>query len=307
VERFTKDFVQLAARRLAKETKGKEASRVMEYLFDYQRTRVDDDFGEQSGSSRLRPFSFDGHGLAAFVAEESAASARRGGGGNSRRRPGDSALDVRAALARLAAEPLPLIRAARATDIDDGAWSGGNYCLDLRDTLNCLVEDTVDSIIMEKFGEPSKRIFRLLLSARYLESKEISSMVLVAEKEVRQRLFALFSAGFLKLQEVPKRSDHSPQTTFYVWGINQTSLSIRLSDNVHKSILNMRLRRESEWRAHEELIERHQRRLITSERDKKKFLKLGGMLRRLDAAVLQLDDTNMLLVDFDSVLAIRPK
>lgn len=78
---------------------------------------------------------------------------------------------------------------------------------------------SLDSVVQEQHGDVAVRLFRMLREKGFLEQQHASQLALVNEKTCRQHLYALYRSKYITLQEVPKRSDHAPATTIYLYGV----------------------------------------------------------------------------------------
>ncbi|KAK9685552.1 RNA polymerase III subunit C82, partial [Basidiobolus ranarum] len=95
--------------------------------------------------------------------------------------------------------------------------SAGQYKINLTNGANALKTRLVESVIKEKYGSISHRIFRILSNRQKLDEKQISKIALVPGKVAREKLHQLAMAGLVELQEVPKSMDRVPSRTYYLW------------------------------------------------------------------------------------------
>ena len=87
---------------------------------------------------------------------------------------------------------------------------------------------------------------------------------MLGKKEVLQCVLRMFRAGFVKLQEVPKRTDHTPQSTFYLYTVDIKRLLTKISNDMHTCILNLRHKRMALMQ--DPLIDKQARRLLSPAR-----------------------------------------
>lgn len=105
--------------------------------------------------------------------------------------------------------------------------------------------------MQKRFGAPAARIIRLLLHDKRLEEKQVGELALLPAKEARIVLYKLLAAHFIELQEVPRKSDHNPQFTFFLWSVNQEQMFETIVQNLHKGLMNMLIRSQVELAHHE--------------------------------------------------------
>jgi hypothetical protein len=167
------------------------------------------------------------------------------------------------------------------------------YRLSWKNVLKRMRRNIIEDIVKARFGAKHFRIFCLLLDSTYLEEKQISHAVLLDPKETRQALYDLFRGGFLKMQEVPKKSDYNPQTTLYLWNVPIDQVVKTNRERTHEIILNLRITRALVYENNWDLIDRVQRNNLDDEekRAKEKYEKVKKKLTALLVAVQRLDNT----------------
>ncbi|XP_064802510.1 DNA-directed RNA polymerase III subunit RPC3-like isoform X2 [Oncorhynchus masou masou] len=88
-----------------------------------------------------------------------------------------------------------------------GDSGGGMYVVNLQRALANLARATLESVVQERFGSRSARIFRLLLRKRHLEQKQVDDFAMIPAKEAKDMLYTLLSENLVQLQasagEVP--------------------------------------------------------------------------------------------------------
>uniref|UniRef100_A0A3B5MZS0 DNA-directed RNA polymerase III subunit RPC3 n=1 Tax=Xiphophorus couchianus TaxID=32473 RepID=A0A3B5MZS0_9TELE len=81
-----------------------------------------------------------------------------------------------------------------------GESGGGMFVVNLHRALANLARATVESIVQERFGSRSARIFRLLLRKRHLEQKQVEDFAMIPAKEAKDMLYTLLSHNLVQLQ-----------------------------------------------------------------------------------------------------------
>uniref|UniRef100_A0AAY5EYX9 DNA-directed RNA polymerase III subunit RPC3 n=1 Tax=Electrophorus electricus TaxID=8005 RepID=A0AAY5EYX9_ELEEL len=140
-----------------------------------------------------------------------------------------------------------------------GDSGGGMYVVNLHRALANLARATLESVVQERFGSRSARIFRLLLRKRHLEQKQVEDFAMIPAKEAKDMLYTLLSENLVQLQEIPKTPDHAPSRTFYLYTVNQLPTARLLLQNCYKAVGNLIDRRLFETKENKRHLEKSQR------------------------------------------------
>ncbi|XP_026172349.1 DNA-directed RNA polymerase III subunit RPC3 [Mastacembelus armatus] len=140
-----------------------------------------------------------------------------------------------------------------------GESGGGMYVVNLHKALSNLARATLESVVQERFGSRSARIFRLLLRKRHLEQKQVEDFAMIPAKEAKDMLYTLLSQNLVQLQEIPKTPDYAPSRTFYLYTVNQLPTARMLLQNCYKTVANLIERRLFETKESKRLLEKSQR------------------------------------------------
>lgn len=140
-----------------------------------------------------------------------------------------------------------------------GESGGGMFVVNLHRALTNLARATLESVVQERFGSRSARIFRLLLRTRHLEQKQVEDFAMIPAKEAKDMLYTLLSENLVQLQEVPKTPDYAPSRTFYLYTVNQLPTARMLLQNCYKTVGNLIERRLFETKENKRLLEKSQR------------------------------------------------
>ncbi|XP_043542590.1 DNA-directed RNA polymerase III subunit RPC3 [Chiloscyllium plagiosum] len=130
---------------------------------------------------------------------------------------------------------------------------------DLHRALASLARATVESVVQERFGSRSARIFRLLLRKRHLEQKQVEDFAMIPAKEAKGMMYRMLSENYISLQEIPKTPDHAPSRTFYLYTVNLLPTARMILQRCYKTVVNLINRREYETRENKRLLEKSQR------------------------------------------------
>ncbi|KAL6489578.1 hypothetical protein MHYP_G00033190 [Metynnis hypsauchen] len=140
-----------------------------------------------------------------------------------------------------------------------GDSGGGMYVVNLHRALANLARVTLESVVQERFGSRSARIFRLLLRKRHLEQKQVEDFAMIPAKEAKDMLYTLLSENLVQLQEIPKTPDYAPSRTFYLYTVNQLPTARLLLQNCYKAVGNLIERRLFETKENKRHLEKSQR------------------------------------------------
>lgn len=206
-----------------------------------------------------------------------------------------------------------------------GESGGGMYVVNLHRALANLARATLESVVQERFGSRSARIFRLLLRKRHLEQKQVEDFAMIPAKEAKDMLYTLLSQNLVQLQEIPKTPDYAPSRTFYLYTVNQLPTARMLLQDCYKTVANLIERRLFETKESKRLLEKSQRieailaslqasgaepeqlteveEMITAP-EKQQLEALQLHINKLDSAENQVDETIFLLESYISSTSI---
>ena len=98
----------------------------------------------------------------------------------------------------------------------------------------------------DRYGCAAARLVDLLLERGSLDEKTACEMAMMPTREGRETLYALTAAGVLAVQEVPKRPDHLPLYTYFLFRADFSTLLSAAVEEAHTHLINLRLRRRLE-------------------------------------------------------------
>ena len=110
---------------------------------------------------------------------------------------------------------------------DSGGGAVQRYRANLDDSSSGVIAgikiQTLFQIVRSKYGMVARRVFSMLLEKESLESKTLGERAMRKDKDVRHVLYAMHADGFVNLQDVPRRPDRNPQSTYYLWTVDRKS------------------------------------------------------------------------------------
>lgn len=203
-----------------------------------------------------------------------------------------------------------------------GERGGGMYCINMQKCIDALCQNTIESVVQERFGSRCFRIFRLLLLKQHMEQKQIGELAMISSKDAKEFLYKLFAERFIAMQEIPRTSDYAPSRTFYLFSVELPQLSRMLIEKSYQALGNLMARRQTEVQENRRLVEKEERLeatinslkaqhgedtsaeaieelrelIIPAEREQLKKLKLS--LAKLEQSEIQVDETIFILSQY---------
>lgn len=155
--------------------------------------------------------------------------------------------------ARKAAQELQRCRSLNLVQVTGG---GRTFSLYPKCLVAYLQRKIAEEFVFERYGEKSTRIFRLLLDKGQLDQKLVSELALIPMKHVRAMLYRMMQDGVVKLQEIAKRADRTPQNTYFMWSVDLPSTYFAIVEFVHRSLYNLTLRKQRGTNNNEDVVKR---------------------------------------------------
>jgi len=113
------------------------------------------------------------------------------------------------------------------------------YCINYPGMLHSMKRLYIESVIVEKYGVRSLRIFRLISFKKNLEMQQVADLAMMTLKEARERLYTMLHDNMLHLQEISKTTNHLPTSTFYFFSVRHDKLSTVICKDVYQAMYNM--------------------------------------------------------------------
>lgn len=183
------------------------------------------------------------------------------------------------------------------------------FMIDKPKIIAAVKQKMVESIVRDKFGPDSLRIFRLLIMKKLLEQKQVSELAMTPIKDTRDCLYKMLSSNIVHLQEVPRTSEHIPSKTFYLWAVRLPQVENILLMDMYKAYRNLHFRVAHNRSTHADLIaKKEEEDRITQERgeinkaysritdaDEATLAELTTIEERLELAMSHLDESILTL------------
>jgi len=182
------------------------------------------------------------------------------------------------------------------------------FAVNHKSILDHVKQKLVESVVLDKFGPDSLRIFRLLIMKNMLEQKQVSELAMTPIKDTRDCLYKMLQHNYVYLQEVPRTNEHNPSKTFYLWTVRMHQVRTTLLGDMYKAIRNMRFRLAHTLQTHADLFaKRDEEERIQqdtpkysrlTDADHELLAELASIEERLDVSVLHIDESIMTLEDY---------
>ena len=148
-------------------------------------------------------------------------------------------------------------------------------------------------VVDEETGKTTTRLCKVLAAKHYLEQNNLSELALLSPKDTRERLYQLFRDGLVTVREVPKRPDHNPNATFYLWNFDKQRVMNLILERLYKGIYNCKVRKTKEMKNNESILNTRVTR-IKGEIELSRHNKAREILDRLDLVLTKTDETLMI-------------
>ena len=96
------------------------------------------------------------------------------------------------------------------------------------------------------------RVWSLLLESKQLEQKAVADTAMLPKEDSRRLLYAMLRAGLLRLQDVPRSTDHAPSRTFYTWRASPDAALAHLAADMLQGAGNLYMRLAHEARENQQ-------------------------------------------------------
>ncbi|PVD20106.1 hypothetical protein C0Q70_20600 [Pomacea canaliculata] len=136
---------------------------------------------------------------------------------------------------------------------------GGMYVVNIFQALQALCKAHIESVVLERFGSKSLRIFRVILLKKQVEQSQIETCAMIPSKEAKELLYKMFEEGFVTITELAKTPDHAPSRTFYLFTVDIRQVARMLKEKCFKAIRNAIVKRNLEIMEHKRLLDKQER------------------------------------------------
>ena len=216
-------------------------------------------------------------------------------------RAGGASANLTAALTEMSQFVYPAV--IEEVEQGQGHSEGGKFEVTTRQLLTYLKGRIVHQVVKDHFGDVGARICSILEARGHLEGDAVAENAMVPAKDAREMLHSLYKANYISMLYLQQSKQHNPANAMYLWCVEKKRLHHTIQKNVTKALVNLRLRRQHEVEEGKDWIERAKLAGDTDENDsaidKINYNKFCRGLERIDNASLQLDETLMIMKDFE--------
>lgn len=168
-----------------------------------------------------------------------------------------------------------------------------------------LIQIELENLFAARFGPLANRIIRILHARGKLDEKQVGTVGLIRQKDLRAKLTAMQEAGFVDTQEVPRDNSRQPSRTIYLWFFDQDRCRELLLNDTYKIMSRLLQRVKVEKEKVHSVIEKSERTDVRGHEDeylskaeKEALAEFREKEERLLAQVGRLDDLVALMRDF---------
>lgn len=186
-----------------------------------------------------------------------------------------------------------------------GTRSMGEWQVDYSALSQTLRQLEIESMVQQKFGDLAPRLLRIVKDKIKVDEKQLSTIALLKQKDIRHVLTSLHEVGALDLQEVPKRLDRQPSMTYFLWFHNPARAVSCMAQDLCKGLARIHQRLQFELQNRKRLLDKSQR---TDVRNKEsEYLSKGELAElrkirlveeKLLAQSARLENSYSILIDF---------
>ena len=135
----------------------------------------------------------------------------------------------------------------------------GQWSVDHARLIKLLGQAELEKIINARFGPVATRLVRILHKKGKLEEKQIGSLGLIQQKDLRYTLSSMQDSAYVEVQEIPRDTTRQANKTMYLWTYDQDRCQNVVLDQIYKTMSRLLQRYELEKHAVSGLLEKSQR------------------------------------------------
>lgn len=143
-----------------------------------------------------------------------------------------------------------------------------NWTVKFHDITRALVQFELESVITSRFGPLATRVVRMLHDKGKLDEKQLSSIGLIRQKELRLVLTQMQEAGFVDTQEIPRDTSRQPSRTIYLWFYDYDRCRTLVLEDTYKSMTRLLQRAKVEQERVQSVLDKAERTDVQGQEDK---------------------------------------
>ncbi|KAK2624258.1 hypothetical protein QTJ16_006208 [Diplocarpon rosae] len=112
----------------------------------------------------------------------------------------------------------------------------GEWTVDFDRIIALLQESEIDNMLLENFGTFGHRLARILRKFGKLDEKQLPTLALMKQKDVRTKMAEMQMAGMVDVQEVPRDAarNSNPGRTIFLWFFDGQRVASVMLENTYK-------------------------------------------------------------------------
>lgn len=183
----------------------------------------------------------------------------------------------------------------------EGHATSGKFSVSTQKLVKHLRDRTIHQFLVDRHGDVAGRIVSILRVNGASEAEPLAEAAMEPAKDTRETLHSLYRENLVQLMPMQQGKQHNPASMVFLWSVDHRHLLLSVRDKVCTAMTNLRLRRQHQTELGKAWIERATDQDVDEndhEEDKVRYNKFCQGLERLDHAMLQIDETLLVLYDF---------
>ncbi|KAG1179605.1 hypothetical protein G6F70_001823 [Rhizopus microsporus] len=180
----------------------------------------------------------------------------------------------------------------------------GYYAVNFKKLRSNMKKRLFEDYVTERYGKDCCRLIRILLDKDKLTDTQLQRISMIPLHDIRRKLEALFIAGIVEIQEIPRLHDKAANHSFHLWYVPLEKCYDSLIHDIYRIITNLQQRKTEELQKRDWLLGKLSRSDVASnidllnEIDKAEVGNMNKVIERIEIAKARLDEMIMVLRDF---------
>jgi len=181
----------------------------------------------------------------------------------------------------------------------------GEWKVNFPALTRAMIQLELENLFAARFGPLANRIVRILHAKGKLDEKQVGTVGLIRQKDLRSKLTAMQEAGYVDTQEVPRDNSRQPSRTMYLWFFDQDRCRQLVLNDAYKIMSRLLQRVKVEREQVQAVIAKSERTDVRGHEDqylskaeKEALAVFRDKEERLLVQVGRLDDLVALMRDF---------
>ncbi|TAQ85151.1 hypothetical protein B7494_g6523 [Chlorociboria aeruginascens] len=112
----------------------------------------------------------------------------------------------------------------------------GQWKINFKELIEKVQHKELDAIVYENFGQTGHRLARIMRDKGKLDEKQLPTLALMRQKDVRTKLAEMQMAGMIDVQEVPRDTARLTSRAIFLWYFDTERVSSIVLDNIYKTM-----------------------------------------------------------------------